>query len=172
MLGIPSIYLGDVFDCGSLEDPENGSVDLSNGTTEGSNAIYSCFSGYRLKGVATRTCSRNGWSDIEPTCERKLMNPLFPYNLYSILPLTFLSPFFPGHHSPSVLVQLLTVVFWMHLLLGKSAGQPPSLAVLPHTPVSLAMLLTVRWREGARRVDFGPVKHLCVDVSSWTMILS
>lgn len=63
--------LGEVFDCGVLEDPENGSVDLSDGTTEGSTATYTCFAGYQLKGVATRTCIRSGWSDKEPTCERK-----------------------------------------------------------------------------------------------------
>lgn len=63
--------LGEVFDCGTLADPENGSVDLSDGTTEGSSAIYTCFAGYQLKGVSTRTCTRSGWSDSEPTCERK-----------------------------------------------------------------------------------------------------
>ena len=66
------MFLGEVFDCGRLEDPENGRVDLSDGTTEGSEATYTCFQGYELKGVATRTCSRSGWSDKEPTCERKL----------------------------------------------------------------------------------------------------
>ena len=67
--------LGEVFDCGNLEDPENGSVDLSDGTTEGSSATYTCFAGYQLKGVATRTCTRSGWSDKEPTCERKRTLP-------------------------------------------------------------------------------------------------
>ena len=66
-----STILGVVFDCGTLEDPENGSVDLSDGTTEGSTATYTCFTGYQLKGVSTRVCTSSGWSDREPTCERK-----------------------------------------------------------------------------------------------------
>ena len=65
-------YTGDVFDCGTLDDPENGNVDLSDGTTEGSDATYTCFPGYELKGTDIRTCSRSGWSDQKPTCERKL----------------------------------------------------------------------------------------------------
>ena len=70
-----SLYcLGDVFDCGTLEDPENGSVD-SDGTTEGSSATYTCFAGYQLKGVSTRICTRSGWSGREPTCERKRKLP-------------------------------------------------------------------------------------------------
>ena len=57
-------------DCGPLEDPENGRVELT-GTTEGSTATYFCFPGYELKGVETRTCTSDGWSDSEPSCERK-----------------------------------------------------------------------------------------------------
>ena len=61
-------------DCGPLEDPENGRVELT-GTTEGSTATYFCFPGYELKGVETRTCTSDGWSDSEPSCERKSDKP-------------------------------------------------------------------------------------------------
>lgn len=61
---------GIVVDCGPLENPENGRVNVT-GTTEGSTATYSCFLGYRLKEVVTRTCTADGWSGTVPTCERE-----------------------------------------------------------------------------------------------------
>lgn len=70
-------HSGEVFDCGSLDDPEKGRVQL-NATTLGSVATYICFPGYRLKGTATRMCTLAGWSGSEPSCERKL-----PDNVYS-----------------------------------------------------------------------------------------
>ena len=79
------IYLlGDVFDCGSLSDPEFGEVTFSS-TTEGSVATYSCFTGYVLKGVESRTCTADGWSGSEPSCERKSQlyhKPLCVWDLY------------------------------------------------------------------------------------------
>lgn len=61
-----------VRDCGNLTDPENGSVDLSEGTSFGSLAIYDCDLGYSLEGPDTRTCQSDGeWSDTAPTCMRK-----------------------------------------------------------------------------------------------------
>ena len=62
---------GDILDCGPLSNPENGAVDTSSGTTEGSVASYSCSEGFQIKGVTSRTCTRDGWSDTEPSCERK-----------------------------------------------------------------------------------------------------
>ena len=62
-------FLGVVFDCGPLFDPENGEVDTRSGTKEGDVATYSCFRGYTIKGVTSRTCTGDGWSDNEPTCE-------------------------------------------------------------------------------------------------------
>ena len=61
---------GVVVDCGPLDNPENGRVNVT-GTTEGSTATYSCFLGYRLKEVVTRTCAAEGWSGTVPTCERE-----------------------------------------------------------------------------------------------------
>lgn len=79
-----------MFDCGTLNDPENGSVDLSDGTTEGSDATYTCFAGYQLKGVTTRTCSRSGWSATEPTCERKQLTYFLYLLNYTIILILFL----------------------------------------------------------------------------------
>ena len=62
---------GDVFDCGDLLDPANGEVDTSGGTLEGAVATYSCNVGYTINGVDSRTCTAQGWSDKEPTCESK-----------------------------------------------------------------------------------------------------
>ena len=61
---------GDI-DCGPLDDPDNGRVELT-GTTEDSTASYFCFSGFELKGAQVRICTASGWSETEPTCERKL----------------------------------------------------------------------------------------------------
>ena len=37
-------------DCGSLTDPDNGSVHHTAGTTNGQTATYSCYTGYNLVG--------------------------------------------------------------------------------------------------------------------------
>ena len=61
-----------VVDCGVLLGPPDGVVNLSNGTTFGSMATYSCNSGYRLDGNTTRICLSSGeWSDNEPICQCK-----------------------------------------------------------------------------------------------------
>ena len=58
-----------VVDCGSLMDPVNGAVSLTN-TTYNSTATYSCNDGFNLVGDTTRTCLASGnWSDSAPTCE-------------------------------------------------------------------------------------------------------
>ena len=43
-------------------------VDVSQGTTFGQMATYSCNGGYELTGGATRTCQTTGWSGSAPTC--------------------------------------------------------------------------------------------------------
>ena len=56
-------------DCGSLNSPENGDVDLP-GTSFDSIAQYSCNLGYLLVGVESRQCQANRtWSDESPICE-------------------------------------------------------------------------------------------------------
>ncbi len=60
-------------DCGSLQDPENGMVTVTE-TTFGSTASYSCSGSiYRLVGAAVRTCQADGmWSDSDPECGESL----------------------------------------------------------------------------------------------------
>ena len=59
-------------DCDSLNNPVNGQVDTSNGTTFESVATYRCSTGYTLNGNNSRTCGSDGiWSGPLPTCESK-----------------------------------------------------------------------------------------------------
>ena len=63
------LFYNAVADCGSLQDPENGVVKVSE-TSFGSTASYSCSgSNYRLVGAAVRTCQADGtWSGSAPEC--------------------------------------------------------------------------------------------------------
>uniref|UniRef100_A0A1X7VKS2 Sushi domain-containing protein n=1 Tax=Amphimedon queenslandica TaxID=400682 RepID=A0A1X7VKS2_AMPQE len=66
-------------DCGGLDAPKSGAVELS-GTVLGSKATYSCFFSYKLVGVESRECLPSGqWSEEPPTCEsikcKELTNP-------------------------------------------------------------------------------------------------
>ena len=59
-----------VVDCGTLDDPDNGQVNHTAGTTFQQTATYSCTTGHNLTGDSTRTCQDNGvWSGSEPTCQ-------------------------------------------------------------------------------------------------------
>ena len=59
-------------DCRSLSHPINGTVDTSLGTTYKKTAVYSCMTGFTLKGSYRRTCGETGqWSDDAPTCDIK-----------------------------------------------------------------------------------------------------
>ena len=61
-------------DCGTLTDPDNGSVNHTAGTTFGKTATYSCDTGYSLVGDSTRTCQATGnWSGSAPTCQGMLL---------------------------------------------------------------------------------------------------
>ena len=58
-----------VINCGSLNDPDNGQVDSSSGTTFGSTATYTCDTGYTLSGSQSRTCGTDGsWTFQSPSC--------------------------------------------------------------------------------------------------------
>lgn len=60
-----------VIDCGSLEPPANGGVELSS-TLLGSQANYTCDPLFTLVGSETRICMENGeWTPDAPTCERE-----------------------------------------------------------------------------------------------------
>ena len=56
-------------DCGTLKHPLHGKVILSK-TVYGSIAKYECEQGYKLVGIAKRTCLGTGvWDHKEPICE-------------------------------------------------------------------------------------------------------
>lgn len=58
-------------DCGPLDNPENGRVEVFN-TTLGSPADYRCDQGHELEGVDRRVCVETGeWTDDAPVCNRK-----------------------------------------------------------------------------------------------------
>ncbi len=60
-----------VVDCGSLNDPTDGRVQLTT-TTYNSMAEYACNTGYNLNGSSIRTCREDGeWSGNQPTCQSK-----------------------------------------------------------------------------------------------------
>ena len=68
------LFYSKVVDCGSPVNPDNGQVDISNGTTFGSTAIYTCDPGYTLSGShKLRTCGADAvWFPTEPTCNSRL----------------------------------------------------------------------------------------------------
>ena len=69
-----NIFLILTVDCGTLTDPDNGSVNHTAGTTVGQTATYSCNTGYNLVGDSTHTCQASGnWSGSEPTCQGVLL---------------------------------------------------------------------------------------------------
>ena len=63
--------VGPKADCGPLEDPENGKVNMDQGTLAGSYAIYVCDPGYKLVGFLDfRVCQHDGfWSNTKIRCE-------------------------------------------------------------------------------------------------------
>ncbi|XP_064386127.1 sushi, von Willebrand factor type A, EGF and pentraxin domain-containing protein 1-like isoform X2 [Halichondria panicea] len=58
-----------LINCGDLTGPDNGLVTIRIGNF-GSNASYTCETGYMLNGDMTRMCQDNGdWSGTAPTCD-------------------------------------------------------------------------------------------------------
>ena len=65
--------------CVDLSDPPNGEVTIT-GITIGSEAFYTCDSGYDLVGSDTRDCVQSDagtgmWTDMEPQCIGTGMRP-------------------------------------------------------------------------------------------------
>ena len=59
-------------DCGPLNSPLNGEVDMNQGTLFEAVATFECDVGYSMVGSATTTClSTASWSDPEPVCNIK-----------------------------------------------------------------------------------------------------
>ena len=67
-------------DCGQPEPIGFGSVDTV-ATTEDSEAVYTCRSGYKLVGSSVRICLSSGrWSGRKPVCNSK-------YTVYQVVTL-------------------------------------------------------------------------------------
>ncbi|XP_060565067.1 fibropellin-1-like isoform X2 [Ruditapes philippinarum] len=67
-------------DCGTIVAPANGNVDLTDGTTYESVAVFQCNNGYDMAGAASLECLEDGsWDSAKPTCNIKdcgfLTNP-------------------------------------------------------------------------------------------------
>lgn len=82
--------------CGEPEVPNNGRVDISDGTFFEDVCRYSCDAGYMLVGPANRTCQADGqWSGSERICESETLKLL----------------------SNSTYVHFVHVAMYMHILL-------------------------------------------------------
>ena len=67
-----------VVDCGPLENPINGLVDTSAGTTFGNTSTYSCNLNFIVNGTSSRLCTAAGvWEGQPPVCVRKCKQSLF-----------------------------------------------------------------------------------------------
>ena len=75
------VLLTGIYDCGRVQDPENGRVNIT-GAERNATAEYYCTEGYRLvNGSPTRTCGEeNQWTGIAPTCQGKFAADFNPPN--------------------------------------------------------------------------------------------
>jgi len=77
-----------ISDCDVLPDILNGSVDLSDGTTYLSTAVYSCDIGHNIVGNNMRTCIDGGlWNETEPSCQK--IGKTFHYSCFCNCPSSF-----------------------------------------------------------------------------------
>ena len=73
-------------DCGTLPPPDNGDIDLSEGSLLGAMATYSCDPSFTLVGNSSRQCQEDEtWSGEAPTCEGNHINNLHIYKFTSFL---------------------------------------------------------------------------------------
>ena len=98
------VLLTGIYDCGRVQDPENGWVNIT-GAERNATAEYYCTEGYRLvNGSPTRTCGEeNQWTGIAPTCQGKFATDFNPPNKTYI-------------HTDSdlQLVLHLSIATWLH----------------------------------------------------------
>ncbi len=67
-----NLYLFIAMMCPNLENPLNGGVTFSDGTSFGSVATYNCDDGFVISGNERRSCLSGGiWSGSDPKCIRK-----------------------------------------------------------------------------------------------------
>ncbi|XP_064397065.1 uncharacterized protein LOC135343945 isoform X3 [Halichondria panicea] len=68
----------EIIECADLVDPENGAVTVGSNTFQ-SEAMYSCNSGYDLRGSSTTVCQSNSmWSNGPPFCAIVVCDGLSP----------------------------------------------------------------------------------------------
>ena len=73
-------------DCGTLNNPANGQVSHTAGTTFTQTATYSCDTGYNLVGDSNRVCQATGvWSGRAPTCQGIIISMLNDITLYTYI---------------------------------------------------------------------------------------
>ena len=60
--------------CDQLSDPNNGQVAQPNPAVVGSEAVYTCNSGFELNGVSRQVCQADGtYSQQPPVCVGELL---------------------------------------------------------------------------------------------------
>ena len=74
------IFFTGIVDCGTVQDPKNGWVNVS-GVGEAATAEYYCRDGYRLvNGSKTRRCGEDSqWTGTAPTCQGKQLTLCYSY---------------------------------------------------------------------------------------------
>ena len=82
------VLFSGVYDCGRVQDPENGWVNITGGVGRNAIAEYYCSEGYRLvNGSPTRTCGEEDqWTGIAPMCQGKSVNT--PNSLSGLVSIT------------------------------------------------------------------------------------
>ncbi len=77
-------------DCGDLDAPDDGTVNMPNGTQFQDTATYSCSDGFELFEETLRICQDSGeWSGVEPVCvieesEGELVHCMFAVHTTSL----------------------------------------------------------------------------------------
>ena len=72
-------------DCGALPSPDNGGVQLMNGTTLGSVVKYFCNPGYTVSSPIPRVCAElSVWSGFAPVCinRKSLIEQIYVHDIY------------------------------------------------------------------------------------------
>ncbi|XP_011402452.1 PREDICTED: P-selectin-like isoform X1 [Amphimedon queenslandica] len=69
---VPKVTLPPPPSCPKLAAPSNGKITLRN---SGTKAVYTCNSGFKLRGNSKRFCKSNKWTGSQPTCVPKVTAP-------------------------------------------------------------------------------------------------